>query len=82
MNKPQLDEAMRIARDPNRDLLQVDLTTLEGYGLPGFKPVSVTIEMVAAMIRWQCIQLNGEIDAEEFDQLVNVFRHKVTIIGT
>lgn len=80
MTKNQLDRAMTLARNYEVNLLNVDLSTLEGYGLPNFQPVTVTVEMVAAMIRWQCIMFNGEIVAEELDLLVRVFRHKVTIL--
>jgi len=81
VNKAQLDQAMDIARS-DRDLSNFDDELLHGYGLASFKPVSVCLEAVARMIRWQCIYINGGIDADALDQLVRVFRHHVTIIGS
>ena len=81
MNTLQMREATELARNSNdRELTEVDTTILFGCALSNFKPVTTTIRVVAAMIRYQCIQLNGEFDTEELNSLANIFRRKVTII--
>lgn len=78
MTRNQLNAALTIARS-DADLSKVDTEVLFGYGLKTFKPVVATIEAVAAIIRWDCWMLNGEIDSVAFDNLHRIFRHKVTI---
>ena len=79
MTKNELKEAMDIARS-DRDLSNVDIEHLVGYALPTFGPVTVAVEAVARMIRWQCYLLNGGIDGEALDELAECFRRKVTVL--
>ncbi len=79
MTKDELKQAMDIARS-DRDLSSIDLTPLTGYALRDFQPVTVAVEAVASMIRWQCFTLDGGIDGEELNELADCFRRKVTVI--
>jgi hypothetical protein len=75
MTKAQFDKAIEIARS-NTDLSQVDDTILDGCGLPGFEPVTVTLEAAAKFLRWQCVCLNGQLDSHEVNEMRNVSRRR------
>jgi hypothetical protein len=79
MTKDELVTALEIAKSPI-SLENVDDSLLFGYGLRDFNPVHVTIEAVAKTIRWDCIMLNGEVDAEALDNLCKNLRRKITVI--
>ena len=79
MTKEQFSEAVRIA-DSEESLLDVDIDVLYGCGLRDFKPVSTTLRVVAAHVRWQAKMLNGEWDSVELDACRDIMRRKVTII--
>jgi hypothetical protein len=87
MTKQQLDAAATLAQDPNERFIDdkgrqiVDLTIFEGYALNGFKEIYCTIRQVAALVRWQCLMLNGEMNGEELNNLAHAARHKFNIIG-
>lgn len=81
MTNDQLDRAMKKAQNFEVSLLEVDIDIFNGYGLPSFRQITATLTQVAAVIRWQCIYLNGNVDAEALDLLARVFRHKVLIMG-
>lgn len=75
MTKKQFGQAVRIAQS-REDLSKVDDSTLFGCGLPDFKPVFCTIEMVAKFVRWQCLQFNGEFNAENLNECATIARRK------
>jgi hypothetical protein len=81
MTKQELSDALFLAWDMSEDLSDADYAPLYGYGLTPFKTAYVTIRAAARMIRWQCIQMNGGLDGQEFDNLAKIFRRKVQIIG-
>jgi len=76
MTKTQFGEAVRIAQADRIDLSGVDDSLLHGCGLPDFKPVYCTVEQVAKLVRWNCMQLNGELDAEELNNVAHIARRK------
>ena len=80
MTKNEFKAAVEIATT-DRDLSGIDTTPLHGYGLRSFNPVGVTLEAVAALVRWQCFCLDGSIDAEGLAEMHRIFRRKVTVIG-
>ena len=80
MNKAEFKEAMAIAGGDD-DLTLVDTSSMIGYGLATFKKVAVTLRMVASMIRYQALQMNGEWDAAELDSIRYYARYKFEIIG-
>ena len=61
------------------DLSGFDDTPLYGCGLADFKHVTVTLESAARFIRWQIVQFNGGVDADELASLAIIFRRKVTL---
>jgi hypothetical protein len=80
MTHNQLQRAVEIAKS-NTDLLtessQIDI--FDGFGLGSFKPVTVTVKQVAALIRWQCFQFNGGIDATELNNLAYIGKKKFLV---
>jgi hypothetical protein len=80
MNNDQFKKAVEIARDTNIDLSKFDISILNGFALASFKKVSIIIEVAAACIRWQCLQLNGGIDNENLNECKIHFRTKVQIV--
>jgi len=61
--------ACRLAFDRDTDLSSVSDEPLHGCGLPGFKPVQVTMQQVAKLIRWQCCYIFGPgHDAEALEE--------------
>lgn len=81
MTKNEFAAAFKIAKDLSIDLSNVDDSQLYGYGLPGFKPVHVTLEMVAREIRWHALQLNGEWNGEALNEVANLGRRKFIVVG-
>jgi hypothetical protein len=79
MTNAQLTNAIEIAKG-NADLSAIDTEILFGYGLRNFAPVAATLETVAAVIRWECVMLNGEFDSIALDNLHQIFRRKVTVV--
>ena len=80
MTKAELSDALTIARS-GQNLDDVDDSLLFGYGLPGFEHVSVTIEAAAKTMRWQVIELTGGVNQEALNELADLFRYRVTILG-
>ena len=79
MTRDQLSAALALARS-SEDLDRGDLAIFDGYGLPYFAAVTVTVRALAMLIRWQCIYMNGGIDAEQFDLIAAIGRRKFTVI--
>lgn len=81
MTLNQFQQAFAIAKDFNRDLSNVDDSTLYGYGLASFKPVHTTLEAVAKTIRWQALMMNGQWDAEALNEVAENGRKNFLILG-
>jgi hypothetical protein len=81
MTKAEFKQAFEIAKS-NKDLTNVDDSTVYGCGLPDFKPVYVTLEVVAKLIRWQCQYIFGDgWDMNELDNIAHIAKKKFLIIG-
>jgi hypothetical protein len=78
MTRSQITEAMRLA-ESDADLSSVDDSLLAGCLIKGFKPVYVTIQVVARMLR-DHIQFNGQWDTEMINELVPALRKLVFIV--
>ena len=78
MNKNELNQALTLAKS-TETLTNVDISIFNGFALPGFAPVNVTIPQVASLIRWQAIQLDGEIDAQAFDEIASQGRMRFNL---
>jgi hypothetical protein len=82
MTKTEFGLAVKIAQS-DRDLSNVDDSILYGCGLPDYKPVYVTIEMVAKLIQWQCCGIfccHTIVDSEELNNLAYIARRKFLIV--
>ncbi len=80
MNIAEMKLVMQTARRCGR-LDHEAIAQFQGYGLKDFKPVHVSIWQVSRLIRWQCLQFNGEFDMEAVDELMNIGRKKFLIIA-
>jgi hypothetical protein len=80
MNKAEMTQALAIAKS-DADLMNEDIAIFDGYGLPDFTPVHVTVRQVARIIRWQAQYMNGEWDADEINSIANLGRKRFMIIG-
>ena len=79
MTRQQFSAALTMARS-GKDLSSFDDHVLVGFGLPGFKTVSVAIEVAAKAIRSDCITLPEEIDYDEIEICRELFLSRVEII--
>lgn len=80
MTKDEFARAVEIATG-DRDLGGIDTTPLHGYGLEDFRAAAVSLDAVAALIRWQCCYLTGGIDADELSSMRRIFRRRVEIVA-
>lgn len=67
--------------DSSAELLAEDLAPFDGFGLPDFQPVTVTLRQVARLIRWQAQQLNGGWDSAALDEVRNCGRRRFVMVG-
>lgn len=82
MNKAELKEAVAIAQsDADLSVEGQQASIFDGFALPDFKPVTVTLRQVAELIRWQAIELNGQIDAEALNEVANCGRKRFLVVG-
>jgi len=80
MVKSELNAALVIAKS-DQSLLDVDHSPLFGLYLATFERVETTINVVARLLREQCVMLNGEIDTVELAQFADAARRKIVVIG-
>ena len=79
MTKQEFSQALEIAKS-DRDLSNIDNSVIFGYGLPDFKPVHVTLEMVAKEIRWNSFMFSGEICSTALNEVATLGRRNFLII--
>lgn len=80
MTKRQFDQAVDLARS-NADLSGASTGILAGCALPGFQPVTITLEAAAQFIRWHCICLDGSVDGEALNDMRHISRRKWLVCG-
>lgn len=81
MTAEQFRHAVIIAKaDVQIDSKAHSLEPFDGYGLPDFEPITVTIEQVARCILYQCAYMFGGWDEEELEN-VRYFAKKRFIIS-
>lgn len=68
MTKQELSNAVKIARSDTA-LSGVDITLFDGCALRGFEPIVVTMEALAAFVRWHVVCLDGSVDIRELNNL-------------
>lgn len=81
MKNAELKEATAVATDPNVALLDEDISIFNGYGLPYFSQIVCTSRQLAALIRWQCVRLDGTMDTDALTELNNIGRRKFTVVN-
>jgi len=79
MTKQELSTALEIARS-DTDLSGVDTSIFDGCALPGFTPITVTLDALAAFVRYHVICLNGSIDAHELDNIASYGRRVFRVV--
>ena len=82
MTRAQFSEAVKIATS-DRDLSNVDDSSLHGCGLPEFHQVHTTVEMVAKLVRWQCCGIFAAdtiVDSQELDNMAWIARRKFLVV--
>ena len=62
------------------DLSAFDDVILHGCGLPGFKPVAVTLEVAAKLIGYQARMWNGQWDLEELNSMRKISKKNFLIV--
>lgn len=85
MNKAEMQAACDLAKT-DVDLSNECLILFNGYGLPGFVPVHVTIRQVARLIRWQVMPMfrkptDPVFMQPELDELCSLARRRFIIVG-
>ncbi len=78
MTTAEFKEAVEIAASSIE--LNHCLSIFDGFGLPGFRPITVTLFQVARLIRWQALQINGEWDNEALNDVRNFGRCRFVIV--
>lgn len=81
MTAAEFKRAFAIADDDTIDLSGVDNNIIMGYGLPGFQPVPVTLEMVAKEIRWHALMMNGKWNSEALEEVRDACRRAFVVVG-
>lgn len=57
-----------------------DLGIFDGFALPGFGPVYVTLDNVAKLIQWQCMCFDGSLDLDALQVIANFGKRRFIII--
>lgn len=80
MTTQEFKSAFALANGP-AELLGEDLAPFDGFGLPEFQPVTVTIRQVARLIRWQAQYIGGGWDSTALDEIRSCGRRRFVIAG-
>ena len=80
MTKGERQRIMALANDSSIDWLAVDFSELVGCGLPGFGKKYCTEKQVAALLRYQVLQLNGEWNSEELNTIFKIAQRKFIVL--
>lgn len=81
MTSKEFSAAFKIAQS-KRHLGDEAAGLFDGFGLPDFKVVHVTLDQVAELIRWQALQMNREFDPVALQEIADAGRKKFMIIGS
>ncbi len=80
MTDAEFKAAFAIAQSDAK-LENEDIEIFNGFGLSDFKQVVCTSKQLARLIRWQCHQLNGGIDAEALNDIRRYGRHRFVVVN-
>ena len=81
MTMQQLSQAVAIARS-DKPLDIESMGIFDGFGLPEFKPVVCTLDALAMLVRWQCVQFNGGLDPQALNEIAECGRHRFHVVGS
>jgi hypothetical protein len=62
-------------------LTQHDIAVFDGFGLPDFQPVTVTVEQVARLIRYQAQFMSGGWESAALNVIRECGRRKFIVLG-
>ena len=80
MTHEELTKATDIALS-RQDLNWEDTQIFHGYGLSDFKPVTCSLHALAALIRWECVCFNGELDNEALTAIARLGRRRFLVVA-
>jgi hypothetical protein len=81
MTREELSRAFFLAKNRHTEE-PTDLSIFDGFGLQDFEKVNVTIDSVAALINWQCLQFNGQYDPVALNEVAEHGRKKFIVIDS
>jgi hypothetical protein len=87
MTKSEFNKACKIAFDKNVSFvdengnMNEDISVFDGFGLSDFQPITVSLRCLAALIRWQCLCFNGNINQDELNNIAIIGKKKFTVVG-
>lgn len=82
MTTQQLSQAMKLAMDAKEYLADQHIHQFDGFALRGFEPIYCTLKQLAALVRWQAVQLNGAVDAAALQEVAYHGRNKFVVVGS
>ncbi|MDY7107506.1 MAG: hypothetical protein SYC29_02615 [Planctomycetota bacterium] len=80
MTKNDLSEALALARSDATLPGPEELGIFDGYALPDFQPIDCTLELLAALLRWEVVTFSGGIDHEALNELSRCGRHRFRVL--
>jgi len=80
MTTQEFKAAFAIAKQ-SHDMPPEDISMFDGFGLPDFQPVTVTLPQLASLIRWQAACFNGSWDATALEEIRSCGRRRFVVAG-
>lgn len=86
MRKSELAAALAMAQDKNVRFIDdkgkhlEDISIFDGFGFSNFQPITCTLRQLAFLVRWQCVKMNGTIDANNLNDIAIIGRKKFTVL--
>lgn len=78
MTKIEFKLALTLAKSGNY-ALDADISALCGFGLPDFKPVSVSLDCAARCVAWQAACMDGTWDEANISECEYFFTRRVSL---
>jgi len=79
MTKQELSRALEIARSKTQ-LSHINTSIFDGCALQDFKPIHVTIDALAAFLRYQVVCFDGSIDQQELNDIASYGRQRFMVV--
>ena len=85
MLKSEFSRAIEIVQSGKElnlyEWMQDGMEVFDGFGLSDFKPVCCTLEDMARLIAYECLQFDGQFDREALSTIWH-FRKRFNIVGS